>query len=552
MNPAVRMLILERWRRTWWYIAIMYAIFICAAVVACIHPTDIMIELFLGAAVMSLAGLGVGIPFSNYEDGKVPLGFLERSYRLPVRTWVLVTVHIGYALATTGLLCVLFLVSCLTLFSADKTIGLGTIGSTPLSTLWDVAMLGAAAVAVYAVFQMWCWIACRASTYIGLPLVLTGTYATIVCAFWLNWVLGLGDQPSTFFFASVAVLAFLTSLAIVRFDRRGGWSDVRARVNIELFKWAGRTKPFTSAAAALRWHEWRRTGYILPVVAVIGVVGLMLAPLHGSPVHDLLTGNGFTITRYDIQGAFVVLFYVPLGATACAGLLGFALRYKDWESGQMLFNLTRPVGTQALAAARIRTGLRSVLLTLGFLLAAVGGLVLIDHVVRVHEIDLIASLAEGRVSLGGAVLAITLGLYFALVVWTVYWLSPPLATAFVLVNGAIAVSAAVLIGTRGEFGGRNPFDILWDTAIPALGLPLFVATVAGLATAWRRKLLSRNAFVGSLCGLLACAAVGILVKEPSVAEAKGDIPVLTILALATLPWIPLASVPLVLHYQRHR
>jgi len=99
---------------------------------------------------------------------------------------------------------------------------------------------------------------------------------------------------------------------------------------------------------------------------------------------------------------------------------------------------------------------------------------------------------------------------------------------------------------------------------------LLIGTIAALVVARRRKLLGNRVFVAVLCAMpvtcLVCAMVlypdGQVHLDLSPIFYAGypwfrlykmmQVLILNSIALGTLPWIPLASVPLILHYQRHR
>jgi len=131
-------------------------------------------------------------------------------------------------------------------------------------------------------------------------------------------------------------------------DRRGEWEGWTQRVIDRLLSWLPRRRsPFSSAADAQLWFEWRGKAMFLCFVLLIA----MLGPVILWPVPKAL----------QFDGGAAASFYasLPLVALCAAWSMGFGLAYTDYLSisiraGLSSFVTTRPMSSGDIVMAKLK------------------------------------------------------------------------------------------------------------------------------------------------------------------------------------------------------
>lgn len=279
-------------------------------------------------------------------------GFPVRLFNLPIRTRTLVALPMIYgasALVLVFLCCALLLLK-------------PTGADTPI--LWPCVYL----VFGLTQFQMILW-SLAESRY--LKLLCLSIAASILTFGWMFFVpsiiagalndLGYDGSPEMFMdrlligLALSGPMAYLISVWRVRIHRHG----VRTRSSVlsalwesTVIRFGSRLAPFSSADQALFWHEWRRTGLILPgVVGVIFVLTCVPTWLSGG-----LTGRGTT-------GILMWLLFAPLLFAAVIGR-GFG-KPDFWRATLKIapYHAVKPVTAGQWVAVKLKVALGSVALT---------------------------------------------------------------------------------------------------------------------------------------------------------------------------------------------
>ena len=216
--------------------------------------------------------------------------------------------------------------------------------------------------------------------------------------------------------------------------------------------------------------------------------------------------------------------------------------------------MTRPLSTRKLAAARLRGG------ALG-----IGVLYILMTVIACTAAGVLSFIAElhglipveiYNLPLSATIIVAGLLIAHLAVCWTTLWLGPMLICAYVLLGSLGA--AIFVLGQQFPFPPsvfENPFfehgHILW---LPAVGLMLLALWV--FRAAYRRGFLTTR----TLCMMavawpvisIGLVAYGVAVEAPG---PGGDWVVpgtAAAVALALIPLLPLATVPLTMAWFRHR
>jgi hypothetical protein len=144
-----------------------------------------------------------------------------------------------------------------------------------------------------------------------------------------------------------ALLGFAGGIAGVARDRRGEWDGWTQRVIDRGLSWLPRRRaPFTSAADAQLWFEWRGKAMFLSFVILLA----MLGPLVFWPVPKAL----------HFDGAAAASFYsaFPLITLCAAWSMGFGLAYTDYLSISIRslssFVTARPLSSGGLVMAKLK------------------------------------------------------------------------------------------------------------------------------------------------------------------------------------------------------
>jgi hypothetical protein len=163
--------------------------------------------------------------------------------------------------------------------------------------------------------------------------------------------------------AIIALLGFAGGIAGVARDRRGEWDGWTQRVIDRVLSWLPRRRsPFSSAADAQLWFEWRGKAMFLCFVLLIAMLGLLIL----WPVPKAVQFDGGAAASFYAALPFVTL--------CAAWSMGFSLAYTDYlsisiRSGLSSFVTARPMSSGDIVMAKLKAaGL--VTITTGLLFAA--------------------------------------------------------------------------------------------------------------------------------------------------------------------------------------
>jgi polyhydroxybutyrate depolymerase len=238
-------------------------------------------------------------------------------------------------------------------------------GSIAVATLWTAGRLAAPWPDVIAVPFIWpglfavvflLWTQVLAWTGYGLPglrIALAVLWLAAINAVVFNAVhFEVSEGVMLALLAPHVPLAWWSARRALARARRSDVPDWRGA-----FSWRGaaagaarrRRPPFTSAARAQFWFEWRQHGRSLPVwVAIVLPFELALLFIAGADSPRLVTG---TLAAILLTPPFLAAFTAPPVREAGGG------------AGLSTFAATRPLATITLAAARLKTALASTLVT---------------------------------------------------------------------------------------------------------------------------------------------------------------------------------------------
>jgi hypothetical protein len=232
------------------------------------------------AYILLVAALFATFGFFHFTEGRRKGGFgsfPQRLFNMPVATSWLVAIPMIYG---SAMILAVYLASAWLIF-----LPLGT----SLPVLWPALYL----VAALAIFQTIVW-SIPERRYV--KMLCLSMAATIICFGWMFFLphvtegtlseLGYEGSPRSFQAGLMIGLsltgpgAYGISLWRVGQQRHGGGPRTRGLAVFSEFlvnRFLLRTEPFPSARHAVFWHEWRRTGFILPI-AVGAVLAMTCIP----------------------------------------------------------------------------------------------------------------------------------------------------------------------------------------------------------------------------------------------------------------------------------
>jgi len=441
----------------------------------------------LSYAVLAMAMI-LTFGFFHFTEGQRKGGFgsyPQRLFRMPVPTAWLAAWPMIYGTAAVGVLYLacdwlmfvpldrplpklwpcLYLVSGFTLYQA-------ILWSFPERRYLKLFLL-----TLGAMFIAFCWM-------FFLPHMIEGTLA--------DW--GYEGSPKSVqrgllvFFAATGPAAWGFSWLRLRGQRHGIAEGVRggAAVIERLAEWLpARTERFASPDAALFWHEWRQTGFILPL-AVAGVLAMTCIP---SWLSGPLTG----------QTTMGLLTWMVIAPVLLAAIIGRGFAKPDFWSPQLgvpAFIARRPVSAGQIVFAKLKAALCSVSLTWG--MTGITAVVWFAAAGDFGGID--ALLAQGKIYYPGGQRWLLAGLLLAggmMLSWRflVSGLAAGLSGAKGWFYASNGITAAILVGILACFiwtGDNDDHPIRlynlwpWVEWLPAILCGLVIAKLATAAWAWSR------------------------------------------------------------------
>lgn len=523
MHSPVRALLWEQWRHIRWP---MLAAFLFMMTVAAADwmlnvrgswdtPTELYQFTFI--PVMLLFIIFVFVSQGDLND--LHVRFAPRLFALPVRISVLVNCVLLARLAAIWLLAVVTQGSACLLFRHVEP------------ALFDHWFLAVFVVPLFfavitACFQSVLW-------WPGLHVLLrVGVILGVYVAFILIGKHGL-FEVNLLLFALLALLAYSGTMVGVMHARRGGQAHRPKWVESKLQHRTGRAKPFASAASAQVWFEWKTKGRYLPLAA-----GVLLPLVVGGFVWYVGDGGRSATRTLATAPIWVVMglaYCAPMGA-AILGMLMPAIDYRHHASGFSTFAMTRPMHTRALGAARLKMGALSIVATyalMALILCFMAGVPTFLGTLKFISTEL----EIGAHTVAFAHLGI---IVYAAICWILLWLGLPFAAG--------SVVAAVISETL----SLSPSVRWWSLSAVVACLTVFT-----FLAAYRHKLVSSVAVcVLAVAWAFMGAAIIIYAKALGIPIGSGDDwavrGIAAAMALALLPLLPFATVPLTIHWFRHR
>ena len=534
MHSPVTALLWERWRRTRWA---MIAAILLPLSGWLIHEAgydplgEIVAVTFWVLGSILLTGM---LLLGQCEMRSLDLAFPKRLFRFPVRTVTLLATNMGYGVVAIALP-FLFIIGPAKVFS-------DLVGN------WWISLLRLET--GFIVLQTLAWLNGARAVFFFLVPSLMGVFTLLYLAAKFGLPVGVNVLCP-----AIIVLCCAISFWNVSADRRGAWISGWRWVDFlfSVFR-KRRTKGFSSALHAQTWFESRQTGYLFPI-ATLGLIG----PVVGLIITALILGDE-PPSPASVSNKFIPdMLWLTMVAAWMAGLLAFAVYHRDRASGASSFWLRRPITTRILAVARLQAMARSVASVMAILTVVALAWLAREWAAGVlpSVVEFVPLALEDNSLFEIGVMAVLSLWGFVFIFWTFLELAPTVMLAtFVL--AAVEV-ATVLLFFEGDFAlflRRAPFfgsDLLrWSAGVLAAGL--IVGALGTFYVASRRKLISTATLVGAACAF-PLAVVSLWAFQWWIWANRGSLSLmgaLFIISAATVPFIPLVTVPLLIAKLRHR
>jgi hypothetical protein len=507
----------EIWRKNRWGFLVVYGSLLCGLAARLLGPSEDEVPRFIAGAAMVISFL-VTFTIFSYADSGAQIAFPARTFTLPVRTGMLINCPILFG--ALGITVLHFAWVFLLLLPSE------TRYPPELFTVYWIAAL--------MTFQAIVW--CLANYPKSFVIVLLLTMSLFVR---LAVVLVEDNDASRAVVCLLAVLpvAYLGARVGIKRQRCGQWrilTGVQALTDKTTGALFRRKRPFTTAAQAQLWMEWRRNA----VTSLISLgVGLAL-------VCAGFVRFGSTDGLGVIAVAWFYLCCVLL--TLWASISGLLLA-RDASSKSLClssFLATRPVTSGELAFAKIKL---AGLMTLAGWLVYAAGLFLWFHFCW-HPDQFVTRQDGGLIpAVGFVALALAWHLVGVLPVWITGRIESAVWAGLLLLGGYVAFGNAL------QFLDKH-FGLL--VALPWVFAFALIAKI--LIAVWsfreghRRGLLSPRVttkyslfwLLGTICFISIAAALcrGSIFPQPLVSLTAGLL----------LPFARVGLAPLALARGRHR
>lgn len=546
MNFAIaKTMLLEQFQRTLPILVLCLGI---STVLCLLHYTGLWLERrvtgahvspdleLIGFTVFLAHAIGfLALLYCHCDERDMKVTMPTYLLRLPVRTIDLVIWRMGY-----GLFCV-------------AVIGIGSsavhyllFGAEMESAFafWTPCLIG---VTTFAMFQALAWSVGAK----GIVMLIFAIPIVLKLSDWLGFT--FDHEPfdpsryTTEIVLSLLAVSFLVAYVSVRTRRKEGF-DISRLLSALPSKFTSDRgvdrPPFTSPEEAMRWFEWRRQGRMLPVLVLGGSIFLGISAL-----------ASLEISSAQYPRSTMLAFYGELVAVMCYAALGLAattlgaycfFQNQRLQLGSLkTFLFIRPVSTKAIANARLDVVFRSVVVSMVPLVLACAVAVLLSA--RSTEPTGLTAIVDMGVGGVGVALLMFFGMLAA--VWCVQWFGNLLALL-----SALGIGSLFLLAFIDFDSGRVEALLFWITAIV-----LFTASALLIYMARQRDLLENKSLYFALAAWpLLVLGFSMLLHWDHYINNGGSLYGLllhntsTVLTFAVLPLAPLATVPLVMQYARHR
>lgn len=401
---------------------------------------------------------------------------------------------------------------------------------------------------------------CQAAACALGPISLGSTLAGILIAFtamngiFYNFKFHIYDRESytPTMIASVALGSIVVSIAGVTLHRRGAYAflnEFPARISLRRLGRPANALRFNSPLHALRWFEWRRQAGRLPFVFVFLL--LTIFPyLYSTNTFLALPGDDYPPEVIAAVVGDLAMFSAYLAlviATFFATGMFFFQNYRMLTGSLGVFHFIRPASTRLLAQARLSAVFRAVRIVTAFLIAL--ALVTFYLALQTEERTAFRPFINqywGWTGLGLAALSVA---GVAALVWIMLWLGNGLGYWMI-------ASLCLLLFRYTPFFSHLP-EHLRDTYAYWTAAALATAILAWMLwTVYQRRLANRRIlFALVLIAPLAALGFHTAINWGTLSDgttfnlfAVGYAGV----TVALLTVAPLATVPLTLHWARHR
>ncbi|MEK6262209.1 MAG: hypothetical protein AABP62_26725 [Planctomycetota bacterium] len=565
MHSPARAIAWELWARSRGGIGAFVVCLLGLSLGACLLPHGSAREPIFPLSVILFAlgsvYLASVVMHCEYHEGTLSAGYPSRMFTLPVRTSVLVAWPMLYG---TAALTLLWLAMVLLIWMPA--------GTEP--AWWVVPLLAVALAWLQAIF--WAVPGSPLAKILAACVILPALKMTL--EFVATSVALFVDPQSrldraafiesrhliiTTFSIGFLPLAYVVAVGGVACDRRGTRPDWAwtGRLLERAGNWLPqRRQPFSSAASAQFWIEWRCKGFVLPLFPACFLVFITLVVVPFASTRQLLPLLLF------LGGAVPVVAFVVGYGVGKSGFWSEDLSLSTWQA-------TRPLSSGALATAKLHMAAISSLMTWVLLLFGIP-----VWLVALRRFGAMAELLEPSLRPWTPHQIAGLGVLGFCGLLTLTWgqmvggLCLTLTGRTWIVNGAIAFYLTLLtcLGLTGQWVYAHPGD--FETSLTALSWCLCgIAGVKLFGAAWvfcvvgRQKLLSRihmGVFL-SIWLLGACCLVTLpyallpadgLPLPAEIGASVNHLPA-SLVALATvvaLPLLRLIAAPLALAASRHR
>ncbi|MCC6153313.1 MAG: hypothetical protein IT367_06120 [Candidatus Hydrogenedentes bacterium] len=533
----------EQWRQTNKALAIVFSGLVLYGLIA--WQLDRLLKyafsnsygLMLSAAHLPVLG-AVVLLFLQENRGRVGFAYPRRMLVLPAHTFSLVAAPLIYRLCVIGLfafatgwVCDAFIADVY--FKGPQILLLLTLVAALHAFVFLICGYGASTGT--AIFI--------AAFIVGLPGLNVFIQSTI-----LNFGLpnpkippiytvpdiGFGGLPFAFllipYWFAVAYVGARHARSEVAEDPVGGL--VRFATRITYF--GEERDEFPSPEAAQQWLEWRRGAYLFPWLAfALGLILVVALPAASEAQ----------------ERRFVISFFVlGVSPAVVASLVGYIVTRPG--NDYQWFVGARPLLTATIARARLRAGIKALI----WAYVLLGVLFLVAFKVMFWDQPIVPSLVsdlhnitstEGTVRQGIPILAM-LAVLAALTSWSLFWLARVAGVVVMFVAAGVSIWLYLKGGGLYSFG-PNGVTTPMTPGITAMAATSGLLGVAAIGVALWRKYIS----IPLLIGAVACWAVLVFLGM----KLRGTVDIgspLVVGAWMLLPFIPLASVPLTLEWQRHR